>query len=164
MVDSKFVGSCIMIIAIVFFLIGYAYTGSSEQALLQGYKVDSSGQCVNEPGSPCPYVKMHSLSVVKHFGLFADLVLFGFGVWLFAQRKPEDSVLAKAKRSIKALGGEEAKVFDLIIQSNGLVFQHELVNRMSVSKVRMTRLLDNLESKGLIERRRRGMTNIVVLK
>jgi len=164
MVDSKFVGAGIMIVAIAFFIIGYAYTGSSEQALLKGHQLDSSGQCVNEPASPCPYVEMHNLSVLKHFGLFADLILFGFGVWLFAQRRPEDSMLDKAKRSMRTLGGEEEKVFGLVIQSKGMMFQHELVNRMGVSKVRMTRLLDNLEAKGLIERRRRGMTNIVVLR
>lgn len=153
-----------MTIAIVFFLVGYAYTRSAEQALLQGHKVDSFGQCVNDTVSPCPYVEMHNLSVLKHFGLFADLLLFGFGVWLFAQRRPEDSVLANAKRSMRSLGGEEAKVFDLVIRSDGMMFQHELVKNIGVSKVRMTRILDNLESKGLIERRRRGMTNVVVLR
>jgi ribosomal protein S8E len=33
-----------------------------------------------------------------------------------------------------------------------------------LGKVRITRILDSLEAQGLIERRRRGMTNIIILK
>jgi len=35
--------------------------------------------------------------------------------------------------------------------------------RLGIGKVGMTRMLDKLESKGLVERKRRGMNNVVVL-
>ncbi len=164
MVNSKFVGISIMMMAVILFVVGYAFTLSAEQALLVGHQVDSSGQCLHDPSLPCPYVELHKLSVYQHTGLFADLILFSFGVWLFAQRKPEEKALSRAKRAAHGLGGDEAKTFDFILQTKGFVFQHELVKHMDVSKVRMTRILDKLESQGLIERRRRGMANIIVLK
>jgi len=38
------------------------------------------------------------------------------------------------------------------------------MERLQVGKVGVTRLLDKLEAKQIVERKRRGMNNIVVLK
>jgi len=39
-----------------------------------------------------------------------------------------------------------------------------LMEELDVGKVKMTRMMDKLEAKQIIERKRRGMNNIVVLK
>jgi uncharacterized membrane protein len=44
------------------------------------------------------------------------------------------------------------------------LFQAELIEKTDFNKVKVSRILDKLEGKGLIERRRRGMTNLVLLK
>jgi uncharacterized membrane protein len=44
------------------------------------------------------------------------------------------------------------------------MFQSTLMEKLGIGKVGITRLLDKLEAKQLIERKRRGMNNIVVLK
>ena len=90
--------------------------------------------------------------------------MFGFGLFLFLKKKPEEKALHHAHKAAKSLGGDEAKVFDLIVQSKGTLYQHELVTKLELSKVQITRILDRLEGQGLIERRRRGMTNLIVLK
>ena len=36
--------------------------------------------------------------------------------------------------------------------------------KLEIGKVGMTRILDKLESKDIVERKRRGMNNVVVLK
>lgn len=59
---------------------------------------------------------------------------------------------------------DEKIVFEKIVESNGAIFQSELVEKTNYSKVKITRILDKLEGRGLIERKRRGMTNVVVLK
>lgn len=64
----------------------------------------------------------------------------------------------------KELPGDERLVFEKIIESEGSIFQSELVGKTSFPKVKVTRILDKLEGKGLVERKRRGMTNIVILK
>ena len=43
------------------------------------------------------------------------------------------------------------------------MFQSTLMEKLEIGKVKMTRLLDKLESKQLIIRKRRGMNNIIVL-
>lgn len=58
----------------------------------------------------------------------------------------------------------EKAVFEKVIESQGTIFQSELVEKTAFSKVKVTRILDKLEGKGLIERKRRGMTNVVILR
>ena len=45
-----------------------------------------------------------------------------------------------------------------------MVFQSDIVEKTGFPKVKVTRLLDRMEHRGLVERRRRGMSNIVLIK
>lgn len=65
---------------------------------------------------------------------------------------------------MKSLPDEEKLIFEKVIESEGSMFQSDLVDKTGFPKVKVTRILDRLEGKGLIERKRRGMTNIVILK
>ena len=69
-----------------------------------------------------------------------------------------------SKKSLAKLNKEEAKVMNLLLANKGSLFQSELVEKTGFNKVKITRILDSLEGQGLIERRRRGMTNIVLMK
>ncbi|MBI4146981.1 MarR family transcriptional regulator [Candidatus Woesearchaeota archaeon] len=153
-----------MIIAVVLFAVGYTYVRFAEQAIFEGHQIGPTGECIHTDGRACPFVQLNKLAAFKYIGFFADLVLFLFGLSLFLQKTPEEKALKKARSAAKSLGGEEAKAFDLITQSNGMIFQNELVEKMALSKVKVTRILDKLEAKGLLERRRRGMTNVIILK
>ncbi len=62
------------------------------------------------------------------------------------------------------LGPEEKAAYEAVKNAEGSAYQSDLIKATGFSKVKMTRVLDRLESKGIIERKRRGMTNIVVLK
>ena len=64
----------------------------------------------------------------------------------------------------KTLKDDEQKIYKAIIESDGIINQSELVEKTGISKSNVSRVLDLLESKGLVERRRRGMGNIVLLK
>ncbi|HLD12138.1 MAG TPA: MarR family transcriptional regulator [Candidatus Nanoarchaeia archaeon] len=96
------------------------------------------------------------------------IVLVGF---LLIFSKPEKElvikrILEKAKKKVfdtSDLSADEKKVF-VLIRDARTIFQAELIEKSGMGKVGMTRLLDRLESKGFIERKRRGMTNIVALK
>ena len=67
-------------------------------------------------------------------------------------------------KKLEHLDAKERIVMNIILRENGSVYQNEIVKETKQSKVKITRILDQLEGKGLIERRRRGMTNVVVLK
>lgn len=164
MLSTRTVGLTIMIAAIVVFIAGFIYTSQAEKALLVGHQITASGECVHAQGAICPFEELHALSVPKYVGGIIDAAVFAFGFWLFMQKKPEEKTVIKAKALAKGLVGEEAQVFDALVQSEGMLFQNELVETLGSSRVRITRALDKLEGKGLIERRRRGMTNAIILK
>jgi uncharacterized membrane protein len=62
------------------------------------------------------------------------------------------------------LDKDEKIVMKIIEDAEGTIFQSDLVEKSEFSKVKVSRILDKLEGRQLIERKRRGMTNVVVLK
>jgi uncharacterized membrane protein len=68
------------------------------------------------------------------------------------------------KDVLGTLDSDARIVLEKVIESNGSIFQSQLVEDLDFTKVKITRILDRLEGKGLIERKRRGMTNVVLLK
>lgn len=76
-------------------------------------------------------------------------------------RKPTKDNYRKIMSKMKK---EEKKIFEKILDSDGSVAQSQIVSDFGLSKVKVSRILDKLEGKGLVERRRRGMSNIVILK
>ena len=68
------------------------------------------------------------------------------------------------EKILPTLKEDEAKVFKAVLDSDGIIAQSELSDLTGVSKSNVSRALDLLESRGYVERRRRGMGNIIVLK
>lgn len=65
---------------------------------------------------------------------------------------------------VKTMREDEQRIYQAIIDSDGIINQSELAGKTGLSKSNVSRNLDLLESKGLVERRRRGMGNIILLK
>lgn len=59
---------------------------------------------------------------------------------------------------------DERSIVQLIVDEGGTIFQSELVERSGFSKSKVSLVLDRLEARRVLERRRRGMSNVVVLK
>lgn len=95
------------------------------------------------------------------FVLALGLILVFFGDKWFNKMPVKEKDFSK---EIKDMNSEEKAVFDKIIEANGSIYQSDLVNKTGLTKVRVTRILDKLEGKALIERKRRGMTNIILIK
>ena len=95
------------------------------------------------------------------------IVIIGLGI-MFS--KPKEKIIVKKikekkkKIDLSNIEKEEKIVVDLLINEGKAMFQSDLMEKLEMGKVKTTRLLDKLESKGIIERKRRGMNNIVVLK
>lgn len=99
------------------------------------------------------------------FGSIIILILIGIGVFLIlSPKKVREVKRVSWKKTLKGLGDDEQKIYRTIADSEGVIFQSELIEKTGFSKVKVTRILDKLEAKGILERRRRGMSNIVLLK
>ncbi len=96
-------------------------------------------------------------------------VIIAIGLFIMFAKPKERIIVKKIKEKKKKLkldnlDKNEKNVIKLLQQENGAIFQSALMEKLEIGKVGVTRLLDKLEAKQLIERKRRGMNNIVVLK
>jgi len=82
-------------------------------------------------------------------------------------RKIKDEVAESKKEekeeNLKLLDAEEKKIYEILMKEESM-FQADLVDKSGFGKVKITRILDKLEGKKLVERKRRGFNNIIILK
>lgn len=88
------------------------------------------------------------------------VLALGAGISMILPRRTAQSII---KVDVSKLSKEEKDIYEILKKSNG-IYQSDLIKETGFSKVKITRILDKLESKGIIERRRRGMTNAIFLK
>lgn len=62
---------------------------------------------------------------------------------------------------LRALEGDERKTVELIVAKGGRILQNELVNSLDFSKAKVSRVLMNLERRGLITKKKYGLTNCI---
>jgi len=112
----------------------------------------------------CPaHERNNSWLLLVAFGI-AFLVL-GTGLYLVffpINHQQHDELLAEVDTS--TLTEEENKIYDLIKLNQGSIYQSDIMKQTQLSKVKVSRILDRMEGKRVLERKRRGMTNIVILK
>ena len=73
--------------------------------------------------------------------------------------------LGKWDELIKNLEDEdESRLVQIVIDNGGTIFQSQLVGESGFSKSKVSLVLDRLEARGILERRRHGMSNAVILK
>lgn len=80
------------------------------------------------------------------------------------KQKTVEEVQSAPAFDASSLDGEELQVWNLLLESNGSLYQSDLLKKTSFSKVKLSRVLDKLESKGAVEKKRRGMANLVIAK
>ncbi len=105
------------------------------------------------------YVSLSLMAIVFVIGLF--FIFFYKGEVTNTRKKINKEDYETDKKNLKE---EEKTVLDKVIEAEGTIFQSEIVEKTNFPKAKVTRILDKLEGKGIIERKRRGMTNVVILK
>lgn len=135
-----------------------------------------STTCVHGPS--CPMWGTINFQTNVSVGIMIFIVIIALYLIFFGKEEKIITKIKKVNRQIKLkqitkehyqkilneLNDDERLVFEKIIEFEGTIFQSDLVDETKFTKVKITRILDKLEGKGLVERKRRGMTNIVILK
>lgn len=124
--------------------------------------------CVH--GQACPMwgtinfqtnVSLAILFFIVVIGLY--LIFFGKEEKITKETMSKRITKEDYREIFNTLNEDEKFIFEKIIEEQGTIYQSDLVDKSKFTKVKVTRILDKLEGKGLIERKRRGMTNVVVL-
>lgn len=118
-------------------------------------------------GSSCSMYGSIKTQTYVSGAIIAVIVIIG--IVLILSKETEKIIFKKVKEKKKeidltGLDKREKEAIRLIQKENGAIFQASLMEKLGIGKVGITRLLDKLEAKQLIERKRRGMNNIIVLK
>lgn len=158
--ENKYVGWIILALSAVIVMVIFLFRNALTKI------VDAS--CSEAHGAICPMYMTINEQTYLSLGIVWILAIIGV-VLIFS--KPTERIVIKKvpERKIKKkidlgdLRGEDRKVFK-IVQEGGAAFQADLIEKTGFGKAKMSRVLDRLEGRGLVERKRRGMTNVVVLK
>ena len=148
---NKHVGLILIIIALIVGLIVFLFNRALKQIV--------NTSC--DHGPSCPM--WGSISFHTNLSLILFLIILSLGIFLyFFKEKNVETV--KKKIDTSKLIEEERLIINLLQESDGSLFQSDIVDKSNFTKVKVSRILDKLEGKQLIERKRRGMTNVVLLK
>ena len=163
--ENKQVGYLIIGMAIVVGVIVFLFNNA--------LKTIVASTCVHGPACSM-YGNIRTQTIIS-LVLIGAIIMIGF-VLIFSKEK--ERIIIKTKRikdefveklkekkeeNLKLLDKEEKAVYGILIKEQSM-FQADLVDKSGFSKVKVTRILDGLENKNLIERKRRGMSNIVIVR
>lgn len=117
-------------------------------------------------GYTCPMYNTIEFNTYLSIAIVVAIILAGIAFIFFFKDNFKTKEINKddykdIERELKA---DEKIVLDKIITEKGNIFQSDLVEKTGFMKAKVTRILDRLEAKDIIERKRRGMTNFIVLK
>lgn len=150
--------------------VGYLITGISLVILgiifffNQGLKNIVSETC--DHGPTC--TMYDTISMQTWLSVAIAVLILLIGLFMIFSKEEKQIIIKKIKEKKKAVSLEGLDVREKeavkIIQETGGIFQAELMEKMNIGKVGVTRLLDKLEAKQIVERKRRGMNNFVVIR
>ena len=109
----------------------------------------------------CP---AHTSNLSWLFVVAFGVAFLFLGIGIYIMFMPAQAKTVENKVDLSKLDDDEKKIYGLLKQNEGSMYQSDIMKELEFSKVQTTRILDKLESKKIIDRKRRGMTNIVVLR
>lgn len=83
---------------------------------------------------------------------------------LVQQEETETKTGEKEEELLRYLDGGEREIYSILVDAGGALLQRDITSVKGYSKATITRILNRLESKGVVERMRHGTTNKIVLK
>ena len=159
--ENKNVGYLIIGIAIILIAIIFIFNSALQDI------VGASCTAVGH-GDSCPMY--NTITQQTYLALAIVGVLIIIGLVLIFTKPTEKIIIKKIKEKtikkhidISGLRQEDKQVLKLI-QEQGTMFQADIIEKTNFGKAKVSRIIDRLEGKGIVERKRRGMTNVVVLK
>ncbi len=157
--ENKNAGYLILGIAVLLIVIIGLFNSALKEIIVLG--------CAEGHGVDCPMSQ--TVNQQTYLALLIVGVLVVIAGYLIFSKPTERIIIKKVKErkkkiDISKLDKEEKKVVKLLQEENKAMFQSSLMEKLEMGKVKTTRLLDKLEAKQILERKRRGMNNIVVLR
>ncbi len=159
--ELKKIGILLLVIAIVLSSLFLYFRIRLEQSYKEQIISEVGGEC-KHTGEGCPYDEINKLFWPTLLISISLVMLLVISIYLILPRDRKEKL--KVQNIISKLSKDESSILNIIQENEGSALQSDLVEKSGLNKVKVTRILDKLEGRGLIERKRRGMTNVVILK
>jgi uncharacterized membrane protein len=151
---NSYIGIGLIIVALILAMV----VGYFRAVIIQLQRAEMGGSCPMENNIPPEIVIGYAIAVaIGAIGLYITISD------LRSARFRTQSAQDWGKKA-SSLAGDERKLYDMVAQSDGVMFQSDIVEKSGMQKVKVSRVLDKMEARGIIERRRRGMSNVVMLR
>lgn len=158
--ENKNVGWLILGMSLIIVIIIFLFNNAMQEIVL--------GTCGPIHGPICPMNQTIQTQTYLSLAIVGILIIIGL-VLIFT--KPKERIIIKKikeRQKKKQIDDSDLRKEDKqalkIIQEQGTIFQADLIEETGFGKAKVSRILDRLEGKEIIERKRRGMTNVVVMK
>ncbi len=160
--ENKNVGWLLLGISVLIILLVFLFNNTLMESV--------RNSCFIQHGDVQSCEMYDSVNYQTYFALGIAGVLVIVSLFLIFSKPNERVIVKKIKEkkfvkevNLSSFRPEEKQVYNLVRES-GAMFQADIIEKTGFSKARMTRIIDKLEGSSLVERKRRGMTNVVVLK
>jgi len=162
---SRYLGVAIIVISIVtlvsLFYLNSALSEQSVENCVEFCNLQKDSSCSLES---CKANGQHN-DHEKIISILELLVAFLGGIGFYLLLTKAEKIVEQKEYNLTKLNSEEKKVFYFIKENKDKgVYQSNIVEHFNFPKSKVSRILDRLEQAGIIERKRRGMTNIILLK
>jgi len=158
--ENKNVGWLLLGVCVIIVIVIILFNRTTMEAV--------KNSCYLQHGYTANCEMFDSINSQTYLALAISGVIFIIAIVLIFTKPKEKIIVKKVKEPLQltevdlsSFNSEEKKVFNMI-REQGAMFQADLVDKSGLHKSRITRIIDRLEGKGLVERKRRGLTNIVV--
>lgn len=113
------------------------------------------------PGCACKYSIPIIIAVLTSLGVFVGVLTYYFLSKSFIKEKKK--IYVNAEKTLDFLEPEEKKIVLALINNKGECIQSLLAKITGINPVKLHRRLHALESKGIIAKKKNGMTNKLYL-
>lgn len=155
--NNKNTGIIIIAMAIVMGIIVFLFNNAMTKIV--------NASCTH--GSSC--AMYGTIKTQTYVSLILILVIVAVGIAVMRIKENKAKMINKVpekkiKKDYSLLDKDEKSVLKIVNENNNAMFQSDIAEKLGMSKVKLTRILDRLEGKNIVERKRRGMTNIVLAR
>ncbi len=161
-INTKTAGVIVITFAIVMVLVISLIKGGYDRQA--AFLCDAVSKNPDFDMTQCPVHKNNNTSWYIAIAFGVAFLILGVGVYLFFMATPLEKKESFAEVDLSKMDEDEKLVYTKIKEKGGSMYQGDLVRETEFTKVKVTRILDKLELSGIVEKKRRGMTNIVVLR
>ena len=102
------------------------------------------------------------LIILTSLGILVGMFTYYYLMDSFKEEK--EDLTKGAEKTLNLHENDSKKIMQEIVEQDGEIYQNEIVKNTGLDRVKVSRKLSQLEEKGIIEKEKSGVSNIVKLK